>query len=243
MGTHIVYYSKNSPFKLQLTDFDGSIFTSARMDTITKAYLKYKANENATPEIADSELVGHSGVFDWSTYKATGEILINLGGLAFTEGHDQEVELVIYDAINTEGRVQNPVLDIQISYEVAGDFTGAAVLTKAVGVSALPPITVTDADYVVESADFNRPSIRMVSASAHDVTLPVLTSTIDGGKLKIIIGGDGDVTLTCQGTNKILNSSHASMTGTDQYGSVELEACYALGIYVISKPTGKWTGN
>ena len=126
---------------------------------------------------------------------------------------------------------------------MAGDFDGADTLTKATGVSALPPITITDAAYSVQAADFNRPSVVMVSVLPRAVTLPLLTEEIDGGLLEIIIGGAGNITPTCSGTNNVLNSSHTSITGSDKYGSIQLRACYALGIYVMVGSKGHWAGN
>ena len=231
--THVVYYSKSSPFKVQLTDFDGTVFSADRMASITKAYLKYMASATATPNIADSDIVAHADIFDWITYANTGELLINLGLHAFTEGRDEAAELVIYDSVYPSGRVV-AVLDIQISYAVSGDFVGVPVLEKA-------PLTIEDADYTATDVDFNRPSVRMVSALPRTVTLRPITEENDGGKLSIIIGGAGDITLQCSGDDLILNSTHTSLTGTDKYSSIEIEACFELGIYVVRKTAGHWS--
>jgi len=241
MDTNIVYYSKRSPFKVKLTDFDGGVFTAARMATISKVLLRYSPSKGAAAEYADSELLAHAGIFDWATYATSGELLINLGLHAFSEGRDEEVEIAVYDTTYPEGRV-SAVIDLKISYEMSGDYEGVAVLSKALGISALPPLAI-DGDYSVVAADFQRPALQANFLTEGTILLPLITEALDGGVLSVDVCNIGDVVLLCSGSNKILNSSHASVKGVNRYSTVSIRANYALGMYVFAcYPTGSWEG-
>jgi len=41
MTTQTIYKGHNSPFSARITDYDGSNYTAARMETISRAYVKY----------------------------------------------------------------------------------------------------------------------------------------------------------------------------------------------------------
>lgn len=236
MTTNLVYRGCNSPFLVTLKDILDATFTATSMAAITRVVLKYIPSSGAASESADSDTPAHADVFDWTTYANDGKLLIDLGLLDFTVGRDTAVELKVYDATYTSGRVQADLLDIEVSD--AFEDTGS-------GVDPLPsvfaPLTVTD-NYQVLLADLSRSSIRVNAATLKTMTMPAMTAAYDGKKVSFIIQGEGDVKLLRNGTQTMINGTHVSITGTQRYGRITLEWIDAITTWGVCDPVGHWEG-
>jgi|GEM_PF-3725386 len=111
-------------------------------------------------------------------------------------------------------------------------------LIAALGTSSLDPKTFIGDDDIA-FLDFTRKSVRLDSAIASVLTLPIMTEAYDGAKLKLILVGAGAGTLLCQGDDTIWNESHTQLTGDTQYGSVEIEYVWAEKMF-ICRTQGSW---
>ena len=92
-----VYKGRNSPFLVTIDDVTGTPYTSTTMATITRVRLKVGS------EYADSDT--HTDAFDWATYAITGQLVIDIGLIAFAATSDTAAELIVYDSTYTSGRV------------------------------------------------------------------------------------------------------------------------------------------
>ena len=236
MSTYPIYKGHNSPFAVRITDYDGTNYTAAKMATITRAWIKYIYASGQAAEYADSATSGHEDVFDWSTLAATGYMIIDLGILDFTEGRDTAAELVVYDSAYPNGRMVT-LLDLLVTAD-AEDTPSPIVPASHY---ALAPLTVTD-DYSVVINDLYRPSIRVNAAILKTLTMPAMTSDYDGASLSVVIIGDGDVKLLRNGTQKMVNETHVSVTGTQKYSSIRLEYVHAITSWVVRESVGSWAG-
>lgn len=236
MTTQTIYKGHNSPFLVRITDYDGSIYTAARMATITRAYVKYIYASGQTAEYLDSAAAGHEDVFDWATLAATGYLLIDGGLIDLTAGRDTTAELVIYDSTYPSGRMVT-LLDILVT----ADAEDTPAPTTPGIYTTLAPLTVTD-DYQVLIVDFSRPSIRVNAATLKTLTMPIMSEAYDGATLSVIILGDGDVKLLHTGTETMVNETHVSVTGTQKYSSIKLEYVYAITTWVVRETVGSWAG-
>ena len=236
MTTQIIYKGHNSPISVRITDYDGSIYTAAKMATITRAYLKYIYASGQTAEFLDSAAAGHEDVFDWATLAATGYMTIDGGLIDLTAGRDTTAELVVYDGTYTSGRVVT-TLDILVTE----DAEDTPAPTEPGNYTTLAPLTVTD-DYQVVIADFSRPSIRVNAATLKTMTMPAMTSAYDGATLSFVILGAGDVKLLRNGTQTMVNGTHVSITGTQQYSSIKIEYVHAIKAWIVRETEGRWAG-
>ena len=87
--------------------------------------------------------------------------------------------------------------------------------------------------------DFTRESIRLDSAINSVLTLPIMIEDYDGSKLRLILTGAGAGTLLCQGDDTIWNEIDTQLTGTTQYGSVDIEYVWAIKTF-ICRTQGSW---
>ena len=236
MTTQTIYKGHNSPFKVRIIDFDGSAYTAARMETISRAYVKYINADGQTAEYLDSAAAGHEDVFDWTTLAATGYLIIDGGLIDLTAGRDTTAELVIYDSTYPFGRMVT-LLDILAT----ADAEDTPAPTAPGSYTTLAPLTVTD-DYQVLIVDFSRPSIRVNAATLKTMTMPVMTAAYDGATLSVIILGDGDVKLLHTGTETMVNETHVSVIGTQKYSSIKLEYVHAITTWVVRETVGSWAG-
>ena len=236
MTTQTIYKGHNSPIAVRITDYDGSIYTAAKMATITRAYVKYIYASGQTAEYLDSAAAGHEDVFDWATLAATGYMLIDGGLIDLTAGRDTTAELVIYDSTYPEGRMVT-LLDILVT----ADAEDTPAPTAPASYTTLAPKTVTD-DYQVSAVDFQRPSIRVNAATLKTMTMPAMSSAYDGATLSFVILGVGDVKLLRNGTDTMVNETHVSITGTQQYGSIKIEYVHAIAAWVVRETVGSWAG-
>ena len=236
MTTQTIYKGHNSPFLVRITDYDGSAYTAARMATITRAYVKYIYASGQAAGYLDSAASGHEDVFDWATLAATGYLLIDGGLIDLTAGRDITAELVVYDSTYPEGRVVT-LLDILVT----ADAEDTPAPTAPGSYTTLAPKTVTD-DYQVLVADFQRPSIRVNAATLNTMTMPAMSSAYDGATLSFVILGAGDVKLLRNGTNTMVNETHVSITGTQQYSSIKIEYVHAITAWVVRETVGSWAG-
>ena len=235
MITYKVYKGHDSPFTHTITDLLDARYSSSAMAGITRAYLKYVPATGEDAEFADSNDPTHTAVFDWTTYAASGIIVINLGMLGLTEGRDRTAELVIYDATYTNGRVVTQ-LDVLVSEEA---YDGVS----AIGVLGALPITlnVTD-DYTITSASFGG-SVRASFATEKTLTLPSVGADDDGERVTIIKTGSGNVAVTCSDSDKIASGSHTTLTGTSTYAAITLEYVHAITTWVVMDGSGSWSGS
>lgn len=236
MSTQTIYKGHNSPFPVRITDYDGSAYTAARMATITRAYIKYIYASSQTAEYLDSAAAGHEDVFDWSTLAATGYLLIDGGLIDLTAGRDTTAELVVYDSTYPDGRMVT-LLDILVT----ADAEDTPAPTAPGSYTTLAPKTITD-DYQVLVADFQRPSIRVNAAVLKTMTMPAMSSAYDGATLSFVILGAGDVKLLRNGTDTMVNETHVSITGTQQYSSIKIEYVHAITAWVVRETVGSWAG-
>jgi len=228
--TFVVYKGRNAPFKARITDFDGSDYTDARMTAISRMELRYRPTDGATVEPVDSNNLDQRTCFDWATYAAEADVVIAIGLLDLTVGRDQTAELVVYDTTYPQGRVVG-TLDIEVTAEAQGAGPLISIL--------YPPLTVEN-DYPVVAADLSRPSIRVNAATLKTMTMPAGTSALDGARITFIILGVGDVKLLRNGTQTMINATHVSITGTQQYSSITLEYVHATGIWAVVSVNGSW---
>lgn len=121
------------------------------------------------------------------------------------------------------------------------DVDKGVVSSILVGARALNPITVID-DYQVLVDDFARQSIRINSTTLKTMIMPVMTENYDGATLSFIILGTGDVKLLRSGMNTMINKTHVSITGTQQYSSITLEYVHAIMAWVVREVSGSWAG-
>ena len=236
MTTQTIYKGHNSPFTVRITDYDGTAYTAARMATITRAYVKYIYASGQTAEYLDSAAAGHDDVFDWATLAATGYLLIDGGLIDLTAGRDTTAELVVYDSAYPEGRVVT-LLDILVT----ADAEDTPAPTAPGIYTTLAPKTVTD-DYQVLVADFQRPSIRVNAATLKTLAMPIMSEAYDGATLSVIILGAGDVKLLRNSTDTMVNETHVSITGTQQYSSIKIEYVHAITAWVVRETVGSWAG-
>jgi len=236
MTTQTVYKGHNSPFSVRITDFDGTAYTAARMETISRAYVKYINADGQTAEYLDSAAAGHEDVFDWTTLAATGYLIIDGGLIDLTAGRDTTAELVIYDSTYPFGRMVT-LLDILVT----ADAEDTPAPTAPGSYATLAPLTVAD-DYQVLIVDFSRPSIRVNAATLKTLTMPIMSEAYDGATLSVIILGDGDVKLLHTGTETMVNETHVSVIGTQKYSSIKLEYVHAITTWVVRETVGSWAG-
>ena len=111
-------------------------------------------------------------------------------------------------------------------------------LIAAIEVDTLDPKTFTGDDDIV-LLDFSRKSIRLDSVADSVLTLPIMTEDYDGSKLRLILTGAGAGTLLCQGDDTIWNETDTQLTGTTQYGSVDIEYVWAEKMF-ICRTQGSW---
>ena len=232
--THIVYKGRNAPFKAKITDFDGANYTDARMAAISRMELRYRPTEGATVEPIDSNIIGHAGCFDWATYAADADVVIAIGLLTLTVGHDQAAELVVYDPTYPQGRVVD-TLGIKIDDEAQGTGPLIDVLYA--------PLTIED-DYPLLLSDFSRPVIRINSDTIKTITWPVMTAAMDGRDIVFEIMGSGDVDLVREPTTTMTFAgvTHSKLTGTVQYSMVRLRYNHTLNAMIPQDGTGSWKG-
>ena len=115
-----VYKGRNSPFLVTIETVAGVPYTATQMATITRCRLKING------AYADSDVTATA--FNWTTYAAYGQLIVDVGLIDFTAGTDNNAELIVYDADYTSGRVVK-VLEITIDESVNGDGTLAGALT------------------------------------------------------------------------------------------------------------------
>jgi len=232
MAAYKVYKGHNSPFTVEITTIDGRKYSTEQMAAISRCFIKYIASSTADAEYADS--VANPECFNWTTYAATGKILIDIGLLTLTAGKDTKAELVVYDTTYTDGRVIAQ-MTLTVSEEV---YDGVTTL----GSLALPK-TVTD-DYQVLVTDLYRPSIRVNAATLKTLTMPVMTAAYDGARITVIIKGLGDVDIIAADgeTTTFGSATHTKLTGTEQFSSVTLEYDYASDMFHIIDGTKTWRG-
>lgn len=236
MTTQTIYKGHNSPFSVRITDYNGSYYTAARMAAITRAYVKYINASGADAEYLDSAASGHEDVFDWATLAATGYLIIDGGLIDLTAGRDTAAELVVYDTASPAGRMVT-LLDLLVT----ADAEDTPAPTAPGSYTTLAPKTVTD-NYQILVADFQRPSIRVNAAVLKTMTMPAMSSAYDGATLSFVILGAGDVKLLRNGTDTMVNETHVSITGTQQYSSIKIEYVHAITAWVVRETVGSWAG-
>jgi hypothetical protein len=163
-------------------------------------------------------------------------MVIDGGLIDLTAGRDTTAELVVYDSTYPDGRMVT-LLDILVT----ADVEDTPAPTAPGSYTTLAPKTVTD-DYQVVVADFQRPSIRVNAAILKTMTMPVMTSAYDGAQLSFIIQGIGDVKLLRNGKQTMVNGTHVSITGTQQYSSIMIEYVHAITSWVVRETVGSWAG-
>lgn len=237
MTTQIVYKGRNAPFKARITDFDGTAYTAARMALITRMELRYRPTSGATVEPVDSAVVENADCFDWATYAADADAVIDLGSLDLTVGRDTEAELIVYDTAYPDGRVVGTLLDILVSAETQDAGALISILYPKT------PLTVTD-DYQVLLADFNRPSVRVNASTLKTMTMPAMTADYNGSRITFIIMGTGDIDIVASSGEDTTfgNETSTKLTGTEQYSAITLEYDSDLDMFVVIDGTMSWRG-
>lgn len=91
----IIWKGRDNSIDL-LIKADGEIVTGLDV-TVTKIELKYKDIYYSSTDSPTS--------FDWASRGADGVIILKLGLLSLPAGKDKKAELIIYDAVNTNGIV------------------------------------------------------------------------------------------------------------------------------------------
>ena len=96
MLREIVYKARDNTIDL-LLKADGS---AVNLIPVTKMWLDL--NNDTIIKSEDGELP--EGVFDWDSEGANGVLKLKLGGLtALTSGQTYEIDLIVFDASNTDG--------------------------------------------------------------------------------------------------------------------------------------------
>ena len=224
-----IWLGRHNPFSISILR-NGEALDSP----ITKITIKYK-----TFFISSAS---YPLLFDFSDYATTGRVDVDLSGLDLTVGSDESCEIIVYtEAFPDTGIVCEPLLHLEVTDEVLGDETLVDPIAYTWQPALLPAKTVV-LDYQVELIDFLRPSIRVNAAVLKTLTMPIMSEAYDGATLSFVILGAGDVKLLRNGTDTMVNETHVSITGTQQYSSIKIEYVHAITTWVVRETVGSWAG-
>jgi len=96
MEKWIVWKDRANQIEVPLLDSDGNAYDATAMGNITKVEIRYKGKYYDSVTLSDS--------FDLTTKAASGILIVKPGLMGWGAGSDI-VELILYDAVNTDGIV------------------------------------------------------------------------------------------------------------------------------------------
>jgi len=96
-----IYTDRDNPITLILKEDDENI-TEAQMLAITKVGVRYDPDDNGAGVYYNSD--DYPTKFDWTTNADEAKVTMKLGTL-LPAGYDRKAELLIYNAVNTNGIV------------------------------------------------------------------------------------------------------------------------------------------